>query len=81
VLCDKITVIVNGQSKQHGKRLEISACKVGEGKSKEDIKSAKLASHGIVARDKNGKLVVAVEGHNYGKAKVVEVVNKLLEAK
>ena len=81
MLCDKITVIVNDQSKQHGKNVKISARKVGEGNSKEDIKSAKLASHGIVARDKDGKLVAAVEGHNYGKDKVMEVVNKLLEAK
>ena len=81
MLCDRITVIVNDQSKKHGKKVAISACKVGEGNSKEDIKSAKLASHGIVARDKNGKLVAAVEGHNYGKAKVVEVISKLLKVK
>lgn len=81
MLCDKITVIVNDQSKKHGKKVAISACKVGEGNSKEDIKNAKLASHGIVARDKNGKLVAAVEGHNYGKAKVVEVISKLLKVK
>ena len=81
MLCDKITVIVNDQSKQHSKNVEISACKVGEGNSKEDIKSAKLASHGIVARDKEGKLVVAVEGHNYGIAKVEEVIGKLLKVK
>jgi len=81
VLCSKITVIVNDQEKQHGKKIAISAVKMGEGKSREDIKKAKLATHGIVARDKDGKLVAAVEGHNYGKAKVVEVVNKLLDKK
>ncbi len=81
MLCSKITVIVNDQNKEHGKKIAISAVKVGEGKSKEDIKEAKLASHGIVARDKDGKLVVAVEGHSYGKDKVVEVINKLLPEK
>jgi len=81
VLCSKITVIVNDQKKKHGEKVAISAVKVGAGKSREDIKDAKLATHGIVARDKDGKLVAAVEGHNYGEAKVVEVVNKLLPRK
>ena len=81
MLCDKITVIVNDQNKQHGKKISISSLKVGEGKSREDIKDAKLATHGIVARDKDGKLVAAVEGHSYGKAKVVEVISELLKAK
>lgn len=79
MLCDKITVIVNDQKKQHGKKIEISALKVGDGNSREDIKSAKLATHGIVARDKEGTLVDAVEGHSYGKTKVVEVIGKLLK--
>ena len=47
MLCDKITVIVNDQNKQHGKKISISSLKVGEGKSREDIKDAKLATHGI----------------------------------
>ena len=38
MLCSKITVIVNDQNKEHGKKIAISAVKVGEGKSKEDIK-------------------------------------------
>ena len=81
MLCNKITVIVNDQKTKHAEKLSISAVKVGAGKSREDIKSAKLATHGIVARDKDGKLVAAVEGHRYGEAKVVEEVNKLLARK
>ena len=81
MLCSKITVIVNDQKKKHGEKVSISAMKVGAGKSREDIKDAKLATHGIVARDKDGKLVAAVEGHSYGEAKVVEVVNKLLKGR
>ena len=81
MLCSKITVIVNDQKKKHAANISISAMKVGAGKSREDIKDAKLATHGIVARNKDGKLVAAVEGHNYGEAKVVEVIKKLLPRK
>ncbi len=81
MLCNKITVIVNDQNKKHGKNITIATIKVGEGQSEEEIKKAKLTTHGIVAKDKNGKLVTAVEGHNYGKAKVVEVINTLLQKK
>ena len=76
-MCSKITVIVNDLKKTHGGKIEIVTTKVGAGDSREEIKSAKLKTHGIVARDKNGKLVAAVEGHNYGKDKVLEVVKKL----
>jgi len=72
---------VNDQKKKHGKSITIATVKVGEGQSKEEIKKAKLTTHGIVAKDKNGKLVTAVEGHNYGRAKVEEVINRLLRKK
>ena len=78
MLCSKVTVIVNDQKKKYSSKIHIKTVKVGEGDSAEEIKKAKLASHGIVARDKTGKLVATVNGHNYGKEKVAEVIGKLL---
>ena len=77
MLCSKITVIVNDLKKTHGDKIAISTIKMGEGTSAEEVKKAKLKTHGIVAKDKGGKLVAAVEGHNYGKEKVLEVLGKL----
>lgn len=72
-----MTVIVNDQKKKHGKEIDIKAVKVGDGNSAQEIKDAKLKSHGIIAKDKDGKLVTTVEGHSYGKAKVEEVIGQL----
>ncbi|MCP4848132.1 MAG: hypothetical protein GY899_09330 [Verrucomicrobiaceae bacterium] len=69
---------MNDQKKKYSSKLNIKAVKVGEGDSATEIKNAKLASHGIVAKDKSGKLVATVNGHNYGKEKVAEVIGKLL---
>ena len=81
MLCSKVTVIVNDQKKKHSKDIDIKAVKVGDGDSAKQIKDAKLKSHGIIAKDKDGKLVTTVDGHNYGKAKVEEVIKQLLPAK
>ena len=78
MLCSKITVIVNDQKKKHSKDLDIEAVKVGAGDSVKEIKDAKLKSHGIIGKDKDGKVVTTVDGHSYGKAKVEEVIKKLL---
>ena len=78
MLCSKITVIVNDQKKKHSSDLDIKAVAVGTGNSAKEIKDAKLKSHGIIAKDKDGKLVTTVDGHTYGKEKVEEVIGKLL---
>jgi hypothetical protein len=78
VLCSKITVIVNDQKKKHSKDLDIETVKVGSGDSAKEIKDAKLKSHGIIAKDKDGKIVTTVDGHTFGQAKVEEVIKKLL---
>jgi hypothetical protein len=78
VLCSKVTVIVNDQKKKHASDLDIQTVKVGDGDSAKKIKDAKLKSHGIIAKDKDGKLVTTVDGHSYGKEKVEEVIKKLL---
>ena len=74
MLCSKVTVIVNDQKKKHSKDIDIKAVKVGDGDSAKQIKDAKLKSHGIIAKDKDGKIVATVDGHNYGKEKVEEVI-------
>ena len=71
---------MNDLKRSHGKKLTIAAVKVGKGNSAEEIKKAKLKGHGIIAKDKDGKLLTKVDGHTYGKEKVMEVVNKLLKA-
>lgn len=77
MLCGKITVIVNDLKKKHGEKIDLVTMKVGAGNSAEEIKKAKLKTHGIIAKDKSGKVVVTVDGHNYGKDKVLEVIAKL----
>ena len=70
---------MNDRKKTHGSKLDIKTIKMGEGDSEKEVKKAKLKTHGIVAKDKAGKLVAAVEGHNYGAEKVDEVIAKLLK--
>jgi len=72
---------VNDRKKQHGAKLDIAAVRVGDGNSAKEIKKAKLVSHGIIAKDREGKLLTKVDGHDYGQAKVDEVINKLLAEK
>ena len=79
MLCDKITVIVNDLKKKHDKKIDIAAVTVGEGNSTEEIKKAKLKSHGIIAKDNKGAIITTVEGHSYGEEKVNEVINLILK--
>ena len=78
VLCSKITVIVNDQKKKHNSKININTVKVGDGDSQKEIEKAKLKSHGIIAKDKSGKIITTVEGHSYGEAKVKEVIKLIL---
>lgn len=77
MLCNKITVIVNDLKKEHQNKIELVAVKVGSGNSAEEIKKANLKTHGIIAKDKAGKVIATVDGHSYGKAKILEVLAKL----
>lgn len=78
-MCNKIKVIVNDLKKTKGQKIAFSNVVVGDGNSAEEIKKAKLKSHGIIAKDKKGKLVQIVNGHKYGKKEVEAVVAKLLQ--
>ena len=77
MLCSKITVIVNDLKKDYGKKLNIKTIAVSAKGSKEAIKAAKLTNHGIVGKDKNGKIITTVDGHKYKKDKVLEAMKKL----
>jgi len=77
-MCNKIKVIVNDLKKTKGQKITFSNVTVNSEKSAEEIKKAKLKGHGIIAKDKNGKLVQIVNGHKYGKKEVEAVVAKLL---
>ena len=77
-MCAKIKVIVNDLKKTQGKEITFTNALATDPKSAKDIKNSKLKGHGIVARDKKGKLVEIVNGHRYGKKEVVAVVTKLL---
>ena len=46
--------------------------------TKEEIKKAKLDGHGIIAKDKEGKLVQILSGHSYDEKAVKAIVTKLL---
>lgn len=77
-MCAKIKVIVNDLKKTKGDKVKFQNVLVGSGKSTEEIKKAKLKGHGIIANDKDGKLVQTIDGHRYGKKEVEAVVSKLL---
>ena len=72
---------MNDLKKTKGKEITFKNVLVGTGKSKEEIKKAKLKGHGIIAKAKSGKLVDTIEGHTYGKKEVDAVVAKLLAKK
>ncbi len=72
---------MNDLKKTKGKEIIFKNVLVGTGKSKEEIKKAKLKGHGIIAKDKDGKIVDTVEGHSYGKKEVEAVVAKLITKK
>jgi hypothetical protein len=72
---------VNDLKKTKGKEITFNNVLVGSGKSADEIKKAKLKGHGIIAKDKDGKLVETVDGHSYGKKEVEAVVAKLLAKK
>ncbi len=72
---------MNDLKKTKGKEITFKNVLVGTGKSAAEIKKAKLKGHGIIAKDKDGKLVDTVDGHSYGKKEVEAVVAKLLAKK
>lgn len=78
-MCNKIKVIVNDLKKTKGQKITFNNVVVGAGNSSAAIKKAKLKGHGIIANDKNGKLIQIVNGHRYGKKEVDAVVAKLLQ--
>lgn len=40
--------------------------------------SKQVQHHGLEGRDASGKVVTIIEGHNFGRAEIVEVVETLL---
>ncbi|MDB4294987.1 hypothetical protein N9908_01975 [Akkermansiaceae bacterium] len=80
-MCKKIKVIVNDLKKPQGEEITFENILTTKKGSAEEIKKAKLKDHGIIAKDKDGKLVQIISGHSYGKKEVDAVVAKLLEKK
>ena len=76
-MCAKITAIVNGIKKDYKDKVDIKTIKVDEN-TKKTLTKEGLKAHGIVGKDKSGKIVSTVEGHNYKKDKVMEVIKKVL---
>ena len=80
-MCDKVTVIVHDLKKVHGSQIDFVTRSMSSPGAAEEVKKAGIKSHGIIARDADGKLVTTVEGHNYQKDKVEAVVKALLVKK
>ncbi|MFT5632955.1 MAG: hypothetical protein ACI9SQ_000662 [Rubritalea sp.] len=76
-MCNKIKVIVNDLKKAQGTEVAFANIVVSE-ETKEEIKKAKLKGHGIIAKDKDGKLVQILSGHSYDDKAVKAIVAKLL---
>ena len=79
-MCAKVTVIVNGLKDEHADTVVIEAVKVGAGDSKKEIAESDIKVHGIIAKNAGGEIVTTVEGHDYGKEKVEEVIAMLSAA-
>ncbi|MEN8693265.1 MAG: hypothetical protein ACN4GG_07935 [Akkermansiaceae bacterium] len=77
-MCAKIKVIVNDLKKTQGTDITFANILTSDSKGAKDIKKSKLKGHGIVARDRKGKLIQIVNGHSYGKKEVDAVVAQLL---
>ena len=73
-MCAKIKVIVNDLKKTQGKEIAFNNVLTSAKGSAKDIKDAKLKGHGVVARDKKGKLVTIFNGHSYGKKEIKAVI-------
>ncbi len=80
-MCARIKVIVNDLKETKGDKIAFKNVLVGSGKSAEEIKKAKLRGHGVIAKDKEGKLIQILNGHAYGKKEIQGVVDKLLPSK
>jgi aerobic-type carbon monoxide dehydrogenase small subunit (CoxS/CutS family) len=80
-MCNKITVIVNDLKKVHGAQINFVTRSMSSPGAAEEVKKVGIKSHGIIARDADGKLVTTVEGHNYQKDKIEAVVKVLLPKK
>jgi len=78
-MCAKVKVIVNDLKKTQGEKVAFQNILVGSGTSAKEIKKAKLKSHGVIANDKDGKLVQTLDGHAFGKKELEAVVAKLLK--
>ena len=71
---------MNDQKAEHADKIEIQALNVRAKGSEADLAEAEfVGGHGIIARDKGGKMLTKVDGHSYDKTKVEEVVKLLLE--
>lgn len=71
---------MNDQKEKFGDKIEIKTLDArAPGSAGEIAEAAFPSSHGIIARDKTGK-VITVDGHAYGKEKVDEVVVAILKA-
>ncbi len=76
-MCNKIKVIVNDLKKAQGTEVTFKNVVVSA-KTTKEIKKAKLKGHGIVAKDKEGKLVEILSGHSYDDKAVKAIVTRLL---
>ena len=71
---------MNDQKEKFGEKIEIKTLDARAPGSEEELGEAEFAAgHGIIARDKTGK-VIKVDGHSYGKEKVDEVIAEILKA-
>lgn len=76
-MCNKIKVIVNDLKKTQGAEVAFENVVVSQ-ETKEEIKKAKLKGHGIIAKDKEGKVIQTLSGHSYDDKAVKAIVTKLL---
>ncbi len=79
-MCNKVKVIVDDLKKTQGTDVTFNTVII-DAAAKEEIKETKLKSHGIIAKDKEGKVVELLSGHDYGKEAVSAIVTKLLTKK
>jgi hypothetical protein len=83
MLCKKVGVIVDGlkKDKNYKGKITFEQQSAFTKENKKIIKDNGLGVHGILISDAKGKVKHTIDGHKYGKDKIIEGIKKVLKTK
>ncbi len=65
---------MNDLNNEQGDAIHFETASMSVEEVREKVAKAGLKTHGVIATDAAGEIVTIVEGHNYGREKLLEVV-------